>query len=40
MEAIEEGNLGVYYVIVACKRTDGSLSLVSLTLTDDRPTGM
>ena len=40
MEAIEEGILGVYDVVVACKRTDGSISLVCLNLTDDRPTGM
>ena len=39
MDEIENYTLGVYDV-VACKRTDGSLSLVSLTLTDDRPTGM
>lgn len=38
MEAIEEGILGVYDVIVACMRTDGSISLVRLELTDDRPT--
>nr|XP_043611367.1 uncharacterized protein LOC122582998 [Erigeron canadensis] len=40
IEAIEEGNLGVYEAIVVCSRDDGSRKLLKFVLTDRAPAGM
>nr|XP_043627719.1 uncharacterized protein LOC122599294 isoform X2 [Erigeron canadensis] len=39
IEAIEEGNLGVYETIVKCSRDDGRRTLLKFVLTDRTPAG-